>query len=124
MQLTETVGKRIELLREVVPSLRRLAIMFNASDELIRQELSASEAAARTLRLDIIRSEIRPGEDIALAIEPLKGQADALNVCIEKFVYSNGSRINALAMAARLPVMHGVREITQAGGLISYGPNS
>jgi ABC-type uncharacterized transport system substrate-binding protein len=123
MQLTETVGKRIELLREVVPNLRRLAIMFNASDELIHQELNASEAAARTLRLDIIRSEIRPGEDIALAIEPLKGQADALYVCIEPFVYSNGSRINALAMAARLPVMHGVREITQAGGLISYGPN-
>jgi ABC-type uncharacterized transport system substrate-binding protein len=123
MQLTETVGKRIELLREVVPNLRRLAIMFNASDGMIHQELNASEAAARTLRLDIIRSEIRPGEDIALAIEPLKGQADALYVCIEPFVYSNGSRINALAMAARLPVMHGVREITQAGGLISYGPN-
>jgi putative tryptophan/tyrosine transport system substrate-binding protein len=123
LQLTETVGKRLELLREVVPALRRLAILFNAADKMIHLELNTAQAAAQTLGLDVIRSEIRPGENIEPAIEPLKGRADALYVCLEPLVYTNGARINAVALAARLPVMQGVRENALAGGLMSYGAN-
>jgi len=123
IELTDTVGKRLELLREVIPTLRRLAILFNAADPKINAELDAVLATAHTLSLNIIRSEIRPSEDITPAIEPLKGRADALYVCLDPLVYSNAARINALALAARLPVMHGVRENALAGGLMSYGPD-
>jgi putative ABC transport system substrate-binding protein len=123
IQLTDTVGKRLELLRELVPALRRLAILFNAADPQVNLERDAALAAAHTLGLDIVRSEIRPAEEIAPVIEPLKGHAEALYVCLDPLVYSNATRINALALAARLPVMHGVRENALAGGLMSYGPD-
>ncbi len=56
-------------------------------------------------------------------IEPLRGSAEALYVCLDPFVITNAARINALALAARLPVMHGTRTNVEAGGLISYGPD-
>ena len=72
IQLTETVGKRLGLLREVVPALKRLAILFNDADEQVNLELDAAQAAARTLGLEFIGCAIRPGEDIASAMEPLR----------------------------------------------------
>ena len=123
IQLTETVGKRLGLLREVVPALRRLAILFNAADKQVNPELDAARAVARELGLNVVGCEIRPGEDLALAIEPLKGGADALYVCLDPFMIANAARINSLALAARLPVMHGYRQNVLAEGLISYGPD-
>lgn len=123
IQLTETVGKRLGLLREVVPALSRLAILFNAADKQVNLELDAAQAAARALGLDVIGCGIQPGEDIAPAIEPLKGRADALYVCLDPFMVINAARINSLALAARLPVMHGTRQNSLAEGLISYGPD-
>src|SRR4051812_1781558 len=83
MQLTETVGKRLGLLREVVPALSRLAILSNAADKRNKPELDAAQAGARALGLEIIECGIRPGEDIAPTIEPLKSRADALYVCAD-----------------------------------------
>lgn len=123
LELTETVGKRLELLREVVPALHRLGILFNAADPQVNLELDAVLAMAHTLSLDIVRSEIRPDQDIAPMIESLKGRVEALYVCLDPLVVSNAARINALALAARLPVMHGARENSIAGGLMSYGPD-
>jgi putative tryptophan/tyrosine transport system substrate-binding protein len=123
IELTETVGKRLELLHEVVPALHRLAILFNAADPQVNLELDAVLAAAHTLGLDIVRLGMRPDQEIAAAVEPLKRRAEALYVCLDPLVYSNAARINALALAARLPVMHGVRENALAGGLMSYGPD-
>jgi putative tryptophan/tyrosine transport system substrate-binding protein len=123
IQLTDTVGKRLELLRDVVPALRRLAILFNASDPQVNLELDAVLAGAHTLSLDTVRSEVRHSEDIAPAIEPLKGRAEALYVCLDPLAYSNAARINTLASAARLPVMHSIRESPLTGGLMSYGPD-
>jgi putative ABC transport system substrate-binding protein len=123
LQLTESVGKRLELLREIVPGLRRLAILFNAADPQVNPERDAALAAAHTLSLDVVRSEIRPGEEIAPAIEPLKGHAEALYVCLDPFVQSNVVRISVLALSARLPLMQSTRQSAQAGGLISYGPD-
>src|ERR1043166_4707804 len=77
LYLTETAGKRLELLREVVPGLRRLAILSNAASTL---EPNAVQAAAHTLGLDTVRSEIQRAEDIAPAVESLNGRAEAIYV--------------------------------------------
>jgi putative ABC transport system substrate-binding protein len=122
-QLTDTTGKRLELLQEIVPGLRRLAILFNGANPLVTLELDAAQAAARTLGLDVIRAEIRHADDIPAAIDQLKGRAEALYVCIDPLVNTNGVRINTLALAARLPTMHSSRDNIEAGGAISYGPD-
>jgi putative ABC transport system substrate-binding protein len=122
-QLTDTSGKRLEFLREVVPSLRRLAIMANIGNSASVLEMREVEAAARTLGLEVVTLEIRRAEDIAPAFESLKGSADALYVCAQVLLNANRVRINTLALGARLPTMHGLREYVEAGGLMSYGPN-
>ena len=122
LQLGDTAGKRLELLCEVMPALRYVAILFNA-DLGANSELTRLPEAARTLNLEIIRSEIRPDEEVGSAIESLKGRAKALYVCTDPFVNTIAARINASALAARLPVMHSFRSNAEAGGLISYGPD-
>jgi putative ABC transport system substrate-binding protein len=86
-------------------------------------ELGEVQAAARTLGLDVITSEIQRAEDIVPAFEALNGRAEALYVCIDPLVVAHRIRINTLALAARLPTMHSLREYVEAGGLMSYGPN-
>ena len=68
-------------------------------------------------------SEIRRAEDIAPAFEALKGRAEALYVAADPLINSNRLRINILALGARLPTMFPLREIVEAGGLMSYGTN-
>jgi putative ABC transport system substrate-binding protein len=116
----DTASKRLELLREVVPSLRRPAILANVANPGTALEFEAVQAAAHTLSLDPIRLEIQRGEDIPALIESLNGRAD---VCADAIVNSNRVRINTLALKARLPVMHSFRDNVEAGGLISYGPD-
>ena len=123
IQATDLAGKRLELLREVVPGLRRLAIMANVGNPGAVLEMGEVQAAARTLGLEVATLEIRRAEDIAPAFEALKGRADALYVCADPLVITNRIRINTLALGARLPTMHGIREYVEAGGLMSYGPN-
>jgi putative ABC transport system substrate-binding protein len=122
-QLTDSTGKRLELLREIIPSLKRVAILFNAANQLTAPELEKAEAAARALGLDAVRVEVRRAEDIQPAIEQFHGRAEALYVCIDPFVNTHGVRINTLALAARLPTMHSSRDNIEAGGMISYGPD-
>ena len=81
------------------------------------------QAAARTLDLAVLTSEVQRAEDIASAFDALKGRADALYVCGSPLMSTNRIRVNTLALRARLPTMHGFREFTVAGGLMSYGPN-
>src|SRR5215468_9271519 len=76
----DVVGKRLELLREVVPSLRRLAIIGNAGNPLTVLQMGEVQAAARTLGLEVITLEIRRAENIASAFETVKGRAEALYV--------------------------------------------
>jgi putative ABC transport system substrate-binding protein len=120
---TDLPGKRIELLREAVPGLRRLAIMGNASNPVIVLEMGEFQAAASTLGLGAAMFEIRRAEDIAPAFEALKGRAEALYVCQDPLTFTNRNRINTLALGVRLPAMHASRESVDAGGLMSYGPN-
>jgi putative tryptophan/tyrosine transport system substrate-binding protein len=122
-QKTDLAGKRLELLREVVPGLHRLAILANVGNPAIVPEEREVEAGAGTLGLDVTTSEIRRAEDIAPAFEALKGRAEALYVCGDPLVDTNRIRVNTLALAARLPTISDFREYVEAGGLMSYGPN-
>jgi putative ABC transport system substrate-binding protein len=119
---TDVVGKRLELLREVMPGLRRLAILASDSPHLVL-EIGEVQRAARTFALEVATFEIRRTEDIAPAFEKLKGGADALYVISDPVTVSNRVRINTLALGARLPTMHSVRDPVEAGGLMSYGAN-
>jgi len=123
IQQTDVAAKRLELLREVVPGLRRLAILGNVDGPAVLLDMREVQTTARPLGLEVVTSEIRRGEDIAPAFETLKGRADALYVCIDPLVHTHRIRINTLALAARLPTMHGSREPVEAAGLMSYGPN-
>jgi putative tryptophan/tyrosine transport system substrate-binding protein len=123
LQTTDLAGKRLELLREVVPGLRRLAILANIGNPGSVLEMGEVQATARTLGLDVATLEIRRAEDIAPAFEALKGRADALYVCGDSLLTTNRIRINTLALGARLPTMHANRQYVEAAGLMSYAPN-
>jgi putative ABC transport system substrate-binding protein len=123
IQQTDLAGKRLELLREVIPGLRRLAMLVNVGNPLAVLDLGEVQAAARTFGLEVITLEIRRGEDITPAFEALKGRAEALYVVIDPLVGTHRIRINTLVLAARLPTMHTLREGVEAGGLMSYGAN-
>jgi len=122
-QSTDTAGKRLELLRELVPGLRRLAIMANIGYPGAVLEMGEVHAAARTLGLEVITLEIRRADDIARAFETLKSRAEALFVLADPLINTNQARINALAVDAPLPTMSGFRDYVETGGLMSYGPN-
>jgi ABC-type uncharacterized transport system substrate-binding protein len=122
-QFADTGGKKLELLREVVPGLRRLAILANADYPPAMRELDEVETAAHPLGIETIALKIRKAADIAPAFEALKGRAEALYVVGESLISANQFRIQSFALAARLPTMHLARERLETGGLISYGPN-
>ena len=123
LQSTDLAGKRLELFREVVPDLRRLAIMAHVGNPGAVLELAEVQAAARALGLEVATLEIRRAEDIAPAFEALNGRVDALYIETDALIFTHRIRINTLALAARLPTMHSVRAYVEAGGLMSYGPN-
>ena len=119
-QQTDTAGKRLELLREVVQGLRSLAILVNPDNPAGVLERDQVEAAARALGLDYAAFEFRRVEDIAPTLEALKGKADALYVCLDPVLPDD---IGERAAAALLPTMHDDRQSVDAGGLMSYGPS-
>jgi putative ABC transport system substrate-binding protein len=123
VQQTDLAGKRLEMLREILPGLRTLAILANIGAANAVLDMRGAQAAARTLGLDVVTLEIRRAEDIAPAFEALKDRADALYVVLDPLIHSNLLRINTLALGARLPTMHGTREPVEAAGLMSYGAN-
>jgi len=100
-----------------------LAIMANVASPSAALEMREAQATARALGLDVTPSELRRAEDIAPAFETLKGRVEALYVCSDPLVVTNSSRISTLAIAVRLPTMHGIREHVEVGGMMSYGPN-
>jgi ABC-type uncharacterized transport system substrate-binding protein len=122
-QQADVAAKRLELLREVVPSLHRLAIVANVGNPYAILELGEIQGAARALGLEAATFEIRRAEDVAPAFKALKGRADALYVINDPLVNTNRVRIIISALGARLPTMHGSREHVEAGGLMSFGPN-
>jgi len=123
LQQSDIVGKKIELLRETLGSLSKLAVAGNAANPVSVLEIKEVTALAKKLAIDVTVIEFRRAEDIEPAFETLRGQASALYVSTDPLVLSNISRINALAMSARLPTIYNSREYLETGGLLSYGPN-
>jgi putative ABC transport system substrate-binding protein len=123
IQATDLAPKRLELFREIVPGLTRLAIMANVGSPNTALEVGEVQATARTLGLEATAVEVQRGEDIAPAFEALKGRADALYVAPDPLVLSNRVHISALALGLRLPTMYAYRDYVETGGLVSYGTN-
>ncbi|HEV2548543.1 MAG TPA: ABC transporter substrate-binding protein [Stellaceae bacterium] len=123
LQSTDLAGKRLELLREVLPNLRKLAILVNVSNPGGVLEMNEAEAAARALGFEVAKLEIERAEDIAPAFEAIKGRADALYVGPDALVNANRVRIHTLSLSAQLPTLYGLRGFVEVGGLMSYGAN-
>jgi putative tryptophan/tyrosine transport system substrate-binding protein len=120
-QTTDIAGKRVGLLREMLPNLRKLAVMTRMDNPSSVAELREVQAAAGTLGIQALPLEIRRAEDIGPAFESLRERPDALYVVIDALLSFHAIRINTLALGSRLPTMHGGRELVEAGGLMSYG---
>jgi putative ABC transport system substrate-binding protein len=123
VEQTDIAGKRLELLREVVPGLRRLAIMFDGGYPAAVRENNEIQAAARVLGLDVVPHAIRRADDIVPAFEAFKAHADALYVAVDAVVNANREQIAKSALGARLPTTFNESGCVQVGGLMSYGPN-
>jgi ABC-type uncharacterized transport system substrate-binding protein len=123
LQAANLAGKRIELLREVVPELRQLAIIFNGGNAQPVLEMGETEAAARTLGVDVLPIEIRRVEDFRPAFQAIKGKTDAIYVAIDQLMVANLMRILTLALGARLPTIFSTRDFVRGGGFMSYGPS-
>jgi putative ABC transport system substrate-binding protein len=122
-QHADLAGKKIDLLREVVPGLRRLAILANVGFAQAALEMGEAQTAAGKFGLQVVTSEIQRAEDITPAFEAIKGRADALYVCGDGLQVQNRIRINTLALGLRLPTVLPTREDAEAAGFISYGPD-
>jgi putative ABC transport system substrate-binding protein len=122
-QQSDIAGKRLELLREVFATVRRLAILANVDSPPAVLDMREVQVAARTLGIEAATFDIRRAEDIAPAFEAIQGRADALYVCGDPLVNANRIQIGSLALGARLPGMYVAREFVETGGLMSYGPN-
>jgi len=120
---SELIGKRLDLLREVVPHLRRLVIMANAGYAMPMLEAQEAKATAQALGLEAARPEIWRSDDITPAFEAIRGKADALYVVSDPLIATNRTLITTLALSARLPTMLSYGDYVAAGGLMSYGPN-
>ena len=116
-------GKRLDVLHDMIPGLRRLAVMTSAGNANAAVNVNELEGSARALGIEVVTSQIQRAEDIASAIETFKARADALYVDGDPLMTTNRIRINTLAVAAKLPTMFVQRQYIEAGGLMSYGPN-
>ena len=119
----DLVGKRVELLREVVPNLRRLAVLGNTGVADTALELREVIKTAETLGLDTDALEIKLSSDIAPALDAIKSQPQALFVVGDPLTFTNRVQIGNWALKQRLPTTYAIREFVTAGGLMSYGTN-
>jgi putative ABC transport system substrate-binding protein len=122
-QSADLAGKRLQLLRELIPTLRRVAIIANVANSDGALETHDVEAASRALGLEVKNLPVRKTEDIEPALGSLGGLVDALYVVADPLINTNRVRIQIRALAARLPTIYNSREFVEVGGLISYGPN-
>jgi putative ABC transport system substrate-binding protein len=123
LQQNYAASKRLEMLREIIPNLRHIAIMANSGNPSTALDMREVQAMARTLGLEAVTAEIHRAADIAPAFDTFRDRVQALYVSNDPLAITNRVAINTLAMGARLPTMFVGREFVEAGGLISYGPD-
>ena len=122
--LPELAGKRLEVLRECLPGLRRVAVLANLRNPSSAAEARETEVAAKTMALEIHVADARLPEQYPDAFATVtRGGAGALFVTADPILSSNRERILQLAASHRLPAMYEWPEIVEAGGLLSYGPS-
>ena len=119
----ELSSKRLELVRDIIPNVRRLAALVNTNYSGVTQEVVGIRAASAKLNIEANILEIQTADDIEAAMATLTSQTDALYVYSEPLTNANKSKIIKVANAAKIPTIFGFREFVDAGGLISYGPN-
>jgi putative tryptophan/tyrosine transport system substrate-binding protein len=122
-QASEIAGKRLEILRQALPGLRRLATIADIGNPWAALEVSQIKDAARILGIEVTTFEVGRGGEIDSVFDAMKGRTDALYVLAVPLLFANRMRISSLALGARLPTVCLVREYVEAGGLMSYGPN-
>jgi putative ABC transport system substrate-binding protein len=120
----ELNAKRLELLKEAVPGLSRVAIVWNPDDRGGVLDHKETESAARALGLQLQSVEVSRADEFERAFSvSTAGRAEALIVVPSALTYTNRVQIASLALKYRLPSMYGPWENVDAGGLIAYGPN-
>ena len=122
-QSTDYAGKQIELLREVVPGLHRIAVIANGGSPGATAEMKAFMATANALGYELSAFDVRSPDDIARAFEAMRGHVDALDVVPDPLISTNRVQIITLALATRLPTIYGDRGYPEIGGLMSFGAN-
>ncbi len=120
----ELGGKRLQLLKQVVPGASRVAVLSNPTNPYMGLVLRGTEAAARVLEVQLQPLEIRAPEDIDRAFEAaIRGGANALTVVEDVLIFTHRARVAALAAKSRLPAVYSFRESVEVGGLMSYAAN-
>jgi ABC-type uncharacterized transport system substrate-binding protein len=123
LQSMDLSDKRLELLREIVPGLRKLGILVNVAYPAAVVEMGQVQATARSLGLEMATLEVRRVEDVGPAFEATKGQTDGLYLVPDPMIFTHRVMISSLALGARLATISFNREYVEAGALMSYGPN-
>jgi putative ABC transport system substrate-binding protein len=117
-------GKRLELLREVVPHLAHVAFFLNPATEFHTASMRQALAAAKALNIKLKPSEVRKSEDLDAAFaSTVKEKPDGLLILADRIYVHNRQRIMDFATEHRLPSVSAYRELVEAGGLTSYGPS-
>jgi ABC-type uncharacterized transport system substrate-binding protein len=120
----EMEGKRLELLREVVPKVSHIAVLWNAASPIQVIEEGEVRAAARVLGIKMLSLGVRTREEIDDALATIiRERPDALLVLADRLFLHHRTRIMDFAAQERLPGVHAYRELVEAGGLMSYGPS-
>jgi putative ABC transport system substrate-binding protein len=122
-QHPDTVGKRMQYLHELVPAMRSLAMLINTGNPADLAEKVGVQQASEKIGIEFVPIDIRGEGEIAPALAALQGRAQALYVASDALFSDNRELVNRLALEARLPSIGGFREMAEAGGLISYGPD-
>jgi putative ABC transport system substrate-binding protein len=123
VQTTELPGKRIELLRRLIPDLSRMAVMGNVNYTGTMEEIAEVQVVAGKVGINVDVLEIKRADDISSAFGALKQGTQALYICSDALINANFPLINSLALSERLPTVYGLREFLGSGGLMSYGAN-
>src|SRR6516165_10957177 len=121
---TETYGKRLQLLKEILPNLRNVAVLAAEGDANVTFAMQSLDKAAPELGVTLTRFGLRPGDDLAAKFRQMEqSDAEALIVIAGALTYVKGKEIAELALAHRLPSCHAFYETVRAGGLVSLGPD-
>ena len=120
----QLTGKRMELLKEAMPKLSRLAVLWRPGGYNSEQGYKQTQAAAYELGLQLISLEVHSADDFEHAFEvAVKEHADALITVRTPLIVGNRKRIAQLAIESRIPSIYDEREFVEAGGMMSYGAN-